>query len=650
MSLQYRPEIDGLRAVAVLAVVLYHAELILIERHFFVGGFIGVDIFFVISGYLIASIILGALQTNRFSFLDFYERRARRILPVLFTVILTSIPFAWMYMLPKAMKEYAGSILSALTFGSNIWFWQESSYWAEPNAFKPFLHTWSLSVEEQFYVLFPIVLVLLYKFFSRQIFIILCLILVVSLHLAHTFSIIHPNATFYLLPTRGWEILAGAILAKLELDKGRESPSFLKAVMPSVGLLLIGVSYAFFDDNTRHPSYFTLIPVLGAMLIIWFCNKEERVTSILSSKPLVGIGLVSYGFYLWHFPVFAFARILEESPTQIDRVGWIVVALLLSVISYLLIEKPLRDRKKVVISRFGPFVLLVFVGLMAIQTYFYKTNGAQHRLDSFTQLIEVDYWSEEKNNRQKFWTHYGCWLEKEMLNPDDPFEICKSSEKLDKNNLIMVVGDSNIAGIVAGLIEKFGRNNIVERVVNGCLPRRDAAKPFCKMGLEAVFRELNSINPDLIIIGGRYRELKDGEFLRDLFDHELKGFRHKSIIFGPLPRWGEENQKRRLPNRLFDILSKDSLDLQNATSLDIPERLEPDPHTFTLDQALEKLSVELGVAYLSPVKTFCADGKCLVKTGNKPDEITTWDYGHLTHNASRFLVQRNSSLIEGFLK
>jgi peptidoglycan/LPS O-acetylase OafA/YrhL len=184
MSLKYRAEIDGLRTIAVVSVILYHAKFLLGNSYLFKGGFIGVDIFFVISGYLTTSIILRELKEGRFSFFSFYERRARRILPVLFTVIIASIPFAWLYMLPMEMKKYAGSILSSLGFVSNIWFFSEDSYTAAPSTLKPFLHTWSLSVEEQFYILFPIFLLLSWKFFRGYLVSIFTILFLLSLQLS----------------------------------------------------------------------------------------------------------------------------------------------------------------------------------------------------------------------------------------------------------------------------------------------------------------------------------------------------------------------------------------------------------------------------------------------------------------------------------
>lgn len=184
-NLTYRPEIDGLRTVAVISVILFHAEFFVNDEMLFKGGFIGVDVFFVISGYLITSILLKGLAQGTFSFKDFYERRARRILPILFTVMLVTIPFAWVYLLPKAMTDYANSIIYSLFFSSNIWFWLEDSYWAEPSTLKPFLHTWSLAVEEQFYIVTPFLLLFLWKYARHQMLTIFAVISLVSLHFAY---------------------------------------------------------------------------------------------------------------------------------------------------------------------------------------------------------------------------------------------------------------------------------------------------------------------------------------------------------------------------------------------------------------------------------------------------------------------------------
>ena len=299
MKLVYRPEIDGLRAIAVSAVILYHAQITVLDHQLFRGGFIGVDIFFVISGYLITSIILKELViTGTFSFKYFYERRIRRILPALLFVMLISLPFAWMYLLPSSFVDFSKSILYSLGFSSNFYFhYSGQQYGAESGLLKPLLHTWSLSVEEQYYILFPIVLLITFKYFRKYLIHILILGFVISLGLADWGSRNHPSFNFYVLPTRGWELLAGSILAYFEITLGHRSKNkILNLILPTLGLLLIGHSILFFNDEMFHPSFYTLSPIIGVGLIIWFSNKNELITKILSTKLLVGIGLISYSF------------------------------------------------------------------------------------------------------------------------------------------------------------------------------------------------------------------------------------------------------------------------------------------------------------------------------------------------------------------
>ena len=249
MKLTYRPEIDGLRGIAVVAVILYHAQISLFDQQFFKGGFIGVDIFFVISGYLITSLILKELETTKkFSFLYFYERRSRRILPALFVVKIAFLPFAWMYLLPPSFVEFSESILSSLFFSSNIYFAHVSQAYGAGDGIHqgldvPFIHTWSLSVEEQFYVIFPAALLIAYKYFKKYLIHLIIIGIIVSLVVADWSSNKYGLINFYLLPTRGWELLAGAMLAKIEIKYGRNNYGILNQTLPIVGLLLIAHSF-----------------------------------------------------------------------------------------------------------------------------------------------------------------------------------------------------------------------------------------------------------------------------------------------------------------------------------------------------------------------------------------------------------------------
>lgn len=390
MHLKYRPEIDGLRALAVVSVIIYHAGFLFNGEQVLEGGFIGVDIFFVISGYLITLIILREIQSRDFNFASFYERRARRILPVLFVVILCSTPFAWFYMLPGALKEYAASILSSLAFGSNFLFWLEDGYTSEPSALKPFLHTWSLSIEEQFYVLLPLLFVILFRYARNSIGYLVLALAFISLAVAEYSSRAFPDAAFYLLPARAWELLAGVFIAKLEIDKGRIVSPLMGWGMPSLGLILIIGSFFLFDKSTRHPSLWTVIPVVGAMLIIWFSSRVGWAVYLLSSRPFVVVGLLSYSLYLWHFPIFAFDRVMHGDDSEGHKYINIGLTFFLAVISYYFVEKPARNRKLIggrvmVLMLAATFLSIVFLNIYVVV----KEGRAVSRAGDIQALIDT---------------------------------------------------------------------------------------------------------------------------------------------------------------------------------------------------------------------------------------------------------------------
>ncbi|QLL42439.1 acyltransferase family protein [Sulfitobacter pontiacus] len=332
--MQYRPEIDGLRAVAVLPVILFHGGF-----HWFSGGFIGVDVFFVISGYLITTILLSDLENNRFSISQFYERRARRILPALFAVMIACIPFAYAWMLPSQLLDFAQSIVAVIFFVSNILFWREAGYFAPVAELKPLLHTWSLAVEEQYYLLFPIVLALLWKFKRRVSFIVIIAFTISSFVLAEWASRTAPGANFYLAPTRAWELFAGSICAFLTYGRGQRSSNFLSAT----GLALIVASIILYDASTPFPSSYTLAPVVGTSLIILYASHTTWTAKLLSVKIVVGIGLISYSAYLWHQPLFSFARLRSlDEPTPAVMGLLACLSLGLAWVSWRFIEAPFR--------------------------------------------------------------------------------------------------------------------------------------------------------------------------------------------------------------------------------------------------------------------------------------------------------------------
>lgn len=336
--MQYRPEIDGLRAVAVLPVILFHAGFEL-----FSGGYVGVDVFFVISGYLITTILIDDLERGRFSLRRFYERRARRILPALFFMMLCCLPFAWMWMLPAQFKDFSHAFIAVGVFASNILFWQQSGYFAPAAEENPLLHTWSLAVEEQFYIGFPILMLIAWRFGRNPVFWTVAGLSLLSLMLAEWGWRNAPDATFYLLPTRAWELGAGALCA-LWLH-GRTPRA--RPLLSGLGLGLIMMSVLVYDAATPFPSLYALAPVGGAVLIVLYGGAGTLTARLLSGRLVVGIGLISYSAYLWHQPLFAFARLHSQMHPAPELMALLAAcALGLAWLSWRYVELPVRRRPR----------------------------------------------------------------------------------------------------------------------------------------------------------------------------------------------------------------------------------------------------------------------------------------------------------------
>ena len=356
----YRPEIDGLRALAVLPVVFFHAGF-----SFFQGGFLGVEIIFVISGYLITSIILNDLSLGNFEISKFYERRARRILPALFLVFLVSIPIAFKTLLPRDLIVFGESLLTSSFFSSNFLFWREAGYFDTETELKPLIHTWSLSVEEQYYLLFPVFMIIIWKLGIRKISVILFLILCLSLSFSSWAAYYKPAANFYLLPFRGWEILSGSLCAiyLFKINRTLKNKVYFD-VFSFFGLFLILISLLYFDSNIPMPSFYSAPIVLGTMLFIIFSENAKYSKKLLTNKYLVSIGLISYSLYLWHQPLLAFSK--NYVIGEISNILLIIVILISFVFAYAswrFLEQPMRNKDKVNLKN---FLIIVLISLLLI--------------------------------------------------------------------------------------------------------------------------------------------------------------------------------------------------------------------------------------------------------------------------------------------
>jgi peptidoglycan/LPS O-acetylase OafA/YrhL len=341
----YRPDIDGLRAIAVVSVVFYHVDLGALN-----GGFVGVDIFFVISGYLITKIINSEIEQGKFTFLGFYERRVRRIFPALFVVLCAALALGAILLLPHDLVLLANQVWTTLIFGSNIFFWRTSGYFDSSSEISPLLHTWSLAVEEQFYVLYPVFLIALHRYLSnyRRIAIITAALL--SFGLCVYLQSLRPTATFYLSPFRAWELLLGALLAMNAGQVALQS-AVTRELTAWSGLALLVASIVWTSAGVEFPGWHALFPVLGAAMLIYVGDVGgSKANQLLATKPLVFIGLISYSLYLWHWPLIVYSKYLSYSSGHqlgvFERWLLLIVSFFIAYVSYRWVEQPFRRSKR----------------------------------------------------------------------------------------------------------------------------------------------------------------------------------------------------------------------------------------------------------------------------------------------------------------
>jgi len=459
MKLKYRPEIDGLRAVAVLPVIFFHAGFAFLR-----GGYVGVDVFFVISGYLITTIIVNDLEAGTFTVRSFYERRVRRILPALVVVILACLPFAYFVMLPDQLEEFSQSVMSVMLFSSNILFWRKTGYFETATELKPLLHTWSLAVEEQYYLFFPWLLIIMRGFGKRIMLSLLALLGIASLILAQWMSAGHPAANFYLLPTRLWEILIGSLaafylLGRDETNAGADLPLAAKQFLSLLGLGLILYAVAAFNDQTPIPSLYTLAPTIGAALIILFASEQTLVGRILSAKFFVGIGLISYSAYLWHQPIFAFAKLMSPTPpgsAVLFALG--LLALGLAYLSWKFVEKPFRDRNKFGRKQVFQFAAAASLCVVALGATGSLNHGFEDRVTAngtrFNDLM----------TRLRF--NHGLSDTCDYGSVFMPLAECQNSDSPE----LAVWGDSYAMALVPGVLASNPGERIIQITKNNCGP------------------------------------------------------------------------------------------------------------------------------------------------------------------------------------
>ena len=454
--MKYRAEIDGLRAVAIIPVLLFHAGFQAIG-----GGFIGVDVFFVISGYLITGIIFDEIRAGTYSIWKFYGRRARRILPALFAMCLACLVPAWMWMLPEEFESFSASLLSVIGFGSNFFFWSKTGYFDTAGTLKPLLHTWSLAVEEQFYIILPLLLWLLRTWPPVKIAGVIAILCLVSLGLSQVWSESQPDANFYLLPTRFWELAIGALIA-LGWRGGAFPGKWAGEALAMLGLAAIVYAALAFNETTPTPSAFTLLPVLGTALIIMFAGASTLVGRLLSLRLLVAVGLISYSLYLWHQPLFAFARIrLVDGVSDAVNFAILVAVFPIAYASWRFIEQPFRGRGPAWTPKLAGLTVTPLIVLIAFGSLGIATGGLPARLDK--RVNELASWSEDKNRQD----------DKCHSNPRRTIPLAKSCDYgSPEPHRVVLLGDSHanqLAPLLARELEARGAG-MLQMTYAGCLP------------------------------------------------------------------------------------------------------------------------------------------------------------------------------------
>ncbi len=618
----YRADIDGLRAIAVLSVVIFHAF-----PDFLKGGFVGVDIFFVISGFLISGIIYQNLENKKFSFIDFYGRRIRRIFPALILVMLFCLFFGWQVLLAEEYKQLGKHVTCGAMFVSNFCLWLESGYFDNSAESKPLLHLWSLGIEEQFYIVWPLFLWLSFRY-KKIILPLLAVFIFISFYLSLFFSTQRPIEAFYLPPTRFWELFAGATLAYFSVFKknitfiGRSS-NFISII----GIFLIIIGIIAINKTDPFPGWRALFPVAGAFMLIAAGEKAFINRNILANKYAVWIGLISYPLYLWHWPLLAFARVIyADRVTTADIFAIIAVSIFLSWLTYILLEKPIRFGNKIVLKTIS---LLVAMSLVSGMGYIvYIREGISERNDIFHKLYSLT-----RLNIVTEWRFHDCHMQIDQGDKNFPDrDLCVDQ---NKRPLVVLWGDSIAASLYAGLknLQKERKFGIAQFTANSCPPLVGYENPkrnLCKEINDDNIKYFKKIKPDIVLLAAAWRDGSNYplEYLANTVQQLKNSGIKKIVMLGQLPSW-----KAELPR----VLLNNSIDyrLQNKFPLYVKDSLYP--NLENIDINLQKLANNLNIEYISTYKLMCTQEGCMTQTDKGTPAILFFDSDHMTPEGATWL-------------
>ncbi len=613
--MKYRPEIDGLRALAIIPVILFHAGI-----KFTSGGYVGVDIFFVISGYLITSIIISEIEGNHFSLSNFYKRRAKRILPALFFFLFLSTIVAFFISPPHLLKDFGQSLFAKSLFLANIFFYIETEYFNDFSETAMLLHTWSLSVEEQYYLFFPLILL----FFYKLRFLIIFVITISSLILSEKLISLDAPFSFYMLPTRFWELGVGSLISIL-FNKFSyiQKNKLINELFSGLGLILILIPIFIFDKFTQFPGFNALVPVLGTALIIFFSSSNNNVGKLLSNRYLVKIGLISYSLYLSHYLVISTLKILL---IDIQNISILILAIIISVflalISYKFIETPVRksdlNSSKVFLFSITGMLFFCLIGL-----YFHKSNGMQKYKFSKISMENTNLilnYENEKKDRIKFWN-------KQLMSSTLPFKKEKNSKK------VLILGDSKsedfyvsatIKNIEGYQFRRLGlNNNCNDQII---VPKR------CKYNAKKVLNSELFKQAQIIILSNTWHYLTNKYVIN--FIKNLTNL-NKQIYVVSTSNFSDASS-------LSYVLLKHKIDKKKEANFFYKNiRQDWRRQYLSLKKDLTKLSIK--IKFFEKLDIFCELNKkeCLLYD---KDGWYIWDSGHITNYGALFMNKRMQEL------
>ncbi len=639
-GIPYRSDVDGLRAIAVLSVIAYHFFPGLAN-----GGFVGVDIFFVISGYLISSIIYRELETDRFSILEFYVRRIRRIYPALFLVLIVVSIVGWFLPLPYEFVRLGKFIAGGATFSSNLVLWRQSGYFSPDASEKPLMHLWSLGVEEQFYLIFPLICILFYRKDSRRLLMGTFLaISAISMALNVAFLSEFSSAVFLMPITRFWELFMGAGISLLA---GGRDKSPTGAILPDkwqnpaaiLGIALIAIAVTVFSARNPFPGWRALLPTAGTAFCIaagpaaWFNRR------ILSSAPVVFIGLISYPLYMWHWPFYSYLTIaskdwgFEFSPLL--KGAAVAATFLLAFVTYKFFEAPIRaqkDRKK---RRKGALWLLVSVSCAgAFGGFVLLTGGWPSRLPGPVVALDHDYESEEKRDYRA----RVCFLELHQTSASFG-DSCVDAEPAGKP-LVLVWGDSHAADLFAGFraMQIHQDIRLAQFTASLCAPvlgRQVPGRLGCDEINQGVYERIERLKPDVVVLSALWTFIERGSdrdrqaaLLSSTIQQIKKAGVQRVVVLGSAPLWSDNVPRLVIAS------------LRNNPALPAPSQL---PRTLLRpldDSLLQAAALRGGADYVPILPALCDQTSCEVTTGPTWKDLVYYDNQHLSRNGSILVLQR----------